>query len=71
MFSRNDIHAAATRARDEYLKHNQSSAIVVHVIADAVARMVLDNAATLVERDAPEMGDLIDELTAMKDEFHT
>ena len=50
MWTRDDIIAEAKKVEREYLANNQSTVILRKLVIDAVARLVLDNAATIAEQ---------------------
>lgn len=68
-WTKKEMFAAALAARDRYMESNQSLHGSITSIINAVAPMIIDNAATIAEIHAPDIPELQEKIYDMKDEF--
>lgn len=66
---KSDMMTAALSAWARYDESNQSRTGAVSAIIDAVAPLIIDNAAAIAEINAPHEPELQDKINDLKDEF--
>lgn len=68
-WTKDDMLTAALAARARYMESNQGLHGSIKSVINAVAPMIIDNAATIVEIHAPDIPELQEKINDMKDDF--